>query len=219
MTSPISSTVGKTLAIETSGSAGSLSLGLFDVEWKEQASSSEVVTLKLEELCAKAELEVGSIQSIVVNVGPGSFTGIRVGVNVARSLGFLLNIPILALTSLELLAFRESHEGEQITIGLKAIRDLFYVATFEHAKSQMKCLAQPHSLELNQLKASAQSSTKVRVEGETSNFSAQLHSRILLKYLDHWPSLGRFYTWRELKPIYVRGSEAEEKLLKGLLKT
>lgn len=44
------------------------------------------------------------LAGIVVDVGPGSFTGVRVGVTTAKTLGFALEVPIVAVTSLEALA-------------------------------------------------------------------------------------------------------------------
>ena len=42
----------------------------------------------------KNNLEINQITEIKINKGPGSFTGLRVGVAIANSLGFLLKIPV-----------------------------------------------------------------------------------------------------------------------------
>ncbi len=53
------------------------------------------VTLPLVEvILGKKKLSLSDIDAITVNVGPGSYTGLRVGVAIANTLGFLLQIPI-----------------------------------------------------------------------------------------------------------------------------
>lgn len=49
----------------------------------------------------KANITLKQISSVSVNLGPGSFTGLRVGVSVARTLAFALNVPINGLSATE----------------------------------------------------------------------------------------------------------------------
>lgn len=55
--------------------------------------NQEVLPL-IEKLLKKHKLSLKDLNSIEVNPGPGSFTGLRVGVSIANTLGFLLKIPI-----------------------------------------------------------------------------------------------------------------------------
>jgi tRNA threonylcarbamoyladenosine biosynthesis protein TsaB len=55
---------------------------------------AQVVLPLLEELLQKHKLTLQDISEITINPGPGSFTGIRVGITIANTLGFLLNIPV-----------------------------------------------------------------------------------------------------------------------------
>lgn len=55
---------------------------------------AQVVLPMLESMLKKHGLQVKNITGIEVNTGPGSFTGIRVGISIATTLGFLLNIPV-----------------------------------------------------------------------------------------------------------------------------
>lgn len=55
---------------------------------------AQAVLPMIEELFKKYKLEFKDISEIKVNPGPGSFTGIRVGVSIANALGFLLKIPV-----------------------------------------------------------------------------------------------------------------------------
>ncbi len=55
---------------------------------------AQVVLPLLEELLVEHELQQSDLTAIEVNPGPGSFTGIRVGLSIANTLGFLLQIPV-----------------------------------------------------------------------------------------------------------------------------
>ncbi|MGI8420440.1 MAG: tRNA (adenosine(37)-N6)-threonylcarbamoyltransferase complex dimerization subunit type 1 TsaB [Candidatus Levyibacteriota bacterium] len=55
---------------------------------------AQVVLPMLEMMLQKQQLTLQDLSEIMVNTGPGSFTGIRVGITIANTLGFLLNIPV-----------------------------------------------------------------------------------------------------------------------------
>jgi tRNA threonylcarbamoyladenosine biosynthesis protein TsaB len=61
---------------------------------KEQKFGSQVLLNMIEDILQQAGLEMKDLEEIKVNTGPGSFTGIRVGVSVANALGFGLGIPV-----------------------------------------------------------------------------------------------------------------------------
>jgi tRNA threonylcarbamoyladenosine biosynthesis protein TsaB len=55
---------------------------------------AQVVLPMLEKMLKKQNLELKDLSAIEVNPGPGSFTGIRVGLSIANTLGFLLQISV-----------------------------------------------------------------------------------------------------------------------------
>lgn len=57
---------------------------------------SEVALPAIEKLIKKNNLNIEDIDAVEVNKGPGSFTGLRVGIAIANALGFLLKIPVNA---------------------------------------------------------------------------------------------------------------------------
>lgn len=58
----------------------------------------------IDEVLAAAETEIDRVARIAVNVGPGSFTGIRIAVAAARGLGLALEIPVVGIDALQLIA-------------------------------------------------------------------------------------------------------------------
>lgn len=75
---------------------------IFIKEALSQLSHSEIAMPLLEELFATAGLEPNEIDEIIVVNGPGSFTGVRIGVTIAKTIAFSFNIPIKTITSLEM---------------------------------------------------------------------------------------------------------------------
>src|SRR3990167_8434883 len=59
-----------------------------------QKHGSQVLLPMIDQIIKKNKMKIGDIKGIEVNVGPGSFTGTRVGVAVANALGFALDIPV-----------------------------------------------------------------------------------------------------------------------------
>jgi tRNA threonylcarbamoyladenosine biosynthesis protein TsaB len=55
---------------------------------------AQLVLPFVEELLKEHDLKLKDITGIEVNQGPGSFTGLRVGITIANTLGWLLNIPV-----------------------------------------------------------------------------------------------------------------------------
>jgi tRNA threonylcarbamoyladenosine biosynthesis protein TsaB len=61
---------------------------------EENIYGSQVLLPLIEKLLKKCKLDYTSLREIEVETGPGSYTGLRVGVSVANALGFSLNIPV-----------------------------------------------------------------------------------------------------------------------------
>lgn len=66
---------------------------------------AESVVPSIEFVCRRAGVELGDLDGICVDVGPGLFTGLRVGIATAKGLGFALGLPVVPVSSLEVLAF------------------------------------------------------------------------------------------------------------------
>lgn len=80
----------------------------------------------LAEAFDKAELKPQDIDKIFVVTGPGSFTGIRVGLTVAKTMAYTLNIPIVPISSLEVMA-----SGNGGTALINARRGYVFAGTYD----------------------------------------------------------------------------------------
>jgi tRNA threonylcarbamoyladenosine biosynthesis protein TsaB len=68
-------------------------------------SHEEVVVPAIQDLLRWSGLSISQVSGVAVGIGPGLFTGLRVGVETARTLAQVLTVPILGLPSLDVLAF------------------------------------------------------------------------------------------------------------------
>jgi len=80
---------------------------------------SEIAMPSLVAILDENKLNPRDLSEIIVNVGPGSFTGVRIGVVIAKTMAYLLNIPIKTVNSLEIIAF----SSDDIISGIYAISE------------------------------------------------------------------------------------------------
>src|SRR5258706_2555222 len=74
-----------------------------------QTASSKLATM-IDDLFQLCSLRPGQIDGVAVSAGPGSFTGLRIGVATAKGLCYALNLPFLSVNTLELLAYQVATE-------------------------------------------------------------------------------------------------------------
>lgn len=137
----------KILAFDTSGAVLTAALAedgkvLLEIENISAARHSSTLVPELEKLLGRAKWSPKDIDVIAVCVGPGSFTGIRVGVATAQMLGFVWKKKIAAVSSLEAAAY-SAGAGERVAVSMDARKGMIYAGLFERQKTNMKTLIKP----------------------------------------------------------------------------
>ncbi len=91
---------------------------VLDTNIKESTQNHSVYTMPMiESILNKNEVDVKKLSEIIVVNGPGSFTGVRIGVTIAKTFAYTLNIPIKTITSLLAYAVSlDSNDKKVITI-------------------------------------------------------------------------------------------------------
>ncbi|WP_298148371.1 tRNA (adenosine(37)-N6)-threonylcarbamoyltransferase complex dimerization subunit type 1 TsaB [Flavobacterium sp.] len=80
----------------------------------ENYSQAELLHLFIQDVLDEANLAFSDLNAVAVSAGPGSYTGLRIGVAAAKGLCYALDIPLLSVSTLEILA-----TAKQITSGYK----------------------------------------------------------------------------------------------------
>jgi len=93
-------------------------------------SHAEKLHVFIEEVIKEAGLTVKDLSAVAISQGPGSYTGLRIGVSSAKGLCFALDIPLIALDTLQILASQVKIDNGFIVPMLDARRMEVYSAVF-----------------------------------------------------------------------------------------
>ncbi|HJW70308.1 MAG TPA: tRNA (adenosine(37)-N6)-threonylcarbamoyltransferase complex dimerization subunit type 1 TsaB, partial [Candidatus Binatia bacterium] len=100
----------------------------------EPTSRSHVTSLPglVERVLARAGLTVRDVEGLAVSIGPGSFTGLRIGLGLAKGLAFAGGVPLATVSTLEALAeVAEAAPGQRVCAALDARKHEVYAALFD----------------------------------------------------------------------------------------
>lgn len=202
------------LAIETSSPRLSLAVGddtrcLREYQGPLAWRHAESLFEGLQSLLAKVHWPVKSLTGVAVSIGPGSFTGIRIGLATARTLGQALRIPVVGVSSLETLAQGAARPGKFLCPMLDALRGDVFAALYRVGpKGDLKTLWRPHRLPRKDLedKLRAHPQPVLRI-CEDKHPNAQ---NLLLLARKHLHRSGPL-SYRQVVPLYLRAAAAQER--------
>jgi tRNA threonylcarbamoyladenosine biosynthesis protein TsaB len=115
----------------------------------------EKIIVVFEEILKKNSIWYQDLDLIAYTAGPGSFTGVRIGLSVAKALQITINKKIVAFNSLEIIAYKYflkyNDSLKQIIIAIDARADEFFIADFIVENNCLKMLNQPSLIESSQI--------------------------------------------------------------------
>ena len=169
------------LAIDTSGRQGGIALarGEDRVEIVESTPiqggtfSAELIP-QIADLLAKYSYSAKNLQALVAVTGPGSFTGLRVGLTAVKALAEVLGIPIATVTSLEILLAAAADPDSAMAV-LDAGRGELYVATQTNGKREESLLTAAEA-------AAIASSRTLRVVAADASVASKFPKSDLIQY-------------------------------------
>jgi tRNA threonylcarbamoyladenosine biosynthesis protein TsaB len=100
-------------------------------------SHAEKLHLYIEEVLGKAEITKHQLEAIAISKGPGSYTGLRIGVSAAKGLCYALDIPLISIPTLTSLAKQITEDATSIIPMLDARRMEVYTAVFNKVHEQV----------------------------------------------------------------------------------
>ena len=136
------------LAIDTSTDYASIAIShqgetLSELSWYTKQNHTRELVPNINHLLHQANFEPCTIEAIFVAKGPGSFNGLRVGMSTAKGFAFSLNIPLVAISTLEIEAYPFAFTGLPIRPMHNAGRGEIATALYQQNDS-WRCLAPEH---------------------------------------------------------------------------
>lgn len=182
------------LHIESSGPVCSIALSdsgtcLSVLQHETVNAHAEWIHFGIQELLKTHRIQPGELNAVAVSMGPGSYTGLRIGLSTAKGLCYGLKIPLIPIDSMKIMAFdtREKTTSDTYMVCLDAGRMEIYLALYNSALSP---ILEPIAIDLQHsdvLKSivpttlsvcgSGSSKTLPYIKPHTSNF--KLHDDIL----------------------------------------
>ncbi len=216
------------LAIETSGMQGSIAI--FDgrtlrferILGVSGTRHAQTLPAEVADVLARCNLQPRSIRSVAVSIGPGSFTGLRVGLTFAKTFAWLNDATLVAVDTLRAITQQVPSTIEYVTAIVDAQRTEYFAATYRwNAELGLRFAINDVGLATvadlptdypivgpacNKLGAAALNRFDVLDESLWQPYAVSV-GRIGLYMLDHQ----QFSDPDSLEPVYIRLSYAEEK--------
>ena len=97
--------------------------------------NAKILLTQLQELLKNLNWDLDDVDELIVNRGPGSYTGVRIALSVVRTTAQVLKLPIRCVNSLEVLAFQVSPQKKPFPVLLNCTRQEFFWAWFQFNES------------------------------------------------------------------------------------
>jgi tRNA threonylcarbamoyladenosine biosynthesis protein TsaB len=140
---------------------------------------AESLAPQIQFVCEQAGVSLSSIGAVAVDIGPGLFTGLRVGVTTALATATALRVPMIGVTSLDLLAFPVALSGRRIMAVVDARRGEVFHASYRAVPGGVQRETEPAVGTPDELRSA------IMAEGE----EVLLVGDGALQYRDQWENL------------------------------
>ena len=217
------------LALESSAKAASCALlkdgKLFDERFRcDGLTHSETLLPMAEEMMKSNNLTMKDVDLIAVAHGPGSFTGIRIGVATVKGLSWALDKPCVGVSTLEAMAWHGVSAGGYVCCVMDARRSQVYNAIFEIRDGRPVRLTDDRAVSLEELKADVEKlGQEVLLVGDGTKITADFFLKNGVPFRTAPENLVMQSAWgvamaaegkeagksETLLPVYLRLSQAE----------
>lgn len=228
------------LAVDTSATSASVCIaqenkiiGEFSINTA--LTHSQTLIPMIEQLTKNTGVSLDSIDAVTVNAGPGSFTGVRIGVAAVKGIAFARNLPCISVSTLESMAYNMLNNDCIVCAVMDARCSQVYNAMFRVSGNTVTRLTDDRALSLSDLKQDLQNySEKVVLVGDGSvicseflenslknvvlasmNNRAQTASSVACAAFERL-KINDTMTASELMPVYLRLPQAQRELNKKL---
>jgi len=212
------------LAIETSGTLCGASLYFSEEKYFSSTvnlkhSHSEKLFEIIQYLFSTADLNSSDINSIAVSGGPGSFTGLRIGMAAAKGIATGAGIPILVVPTFEALAYQLSftlEEDYSFIIANKVNRDEVYYAKFQ-INSNNPIFVEELTILTNDEFLEKAKGSKVfgnAVDSDTGNLISSPSAEFIAKWAVKFGKEKMVLDFDYVEPLYIKNFNVKKRQIK-----
>lgn len=155
---------------------------LGEISFNSKKQHSVILMPMIDNMLKTLNIDLSSIDGYVISKGPGSFTGLRIGMSIIKGLSQGTNKPFVSISSLDALAFNMAYTGGLICPILDALRGNVYTAVYEFNDCKLTKLTEYLVISIEELINILKSYNKsVCFVGDATT----LYADILMKSLDN----------------------------------
>lgn len=219
------------LALETSSRRGSIALlesvqVAAQVDLPPSTGTAQGLTAAIDSALRSLDWTPGEIQLVAVTNGPGSFTGLRVGVTTAKTFAYATGAKVVAVNTLDCIATQTRRQSRKVHVVIDAQRGDLFAAAYQHQQDGELQLVDPGKIVacrewlnvlepgvtvigpgLEKIKDSLPNGVEVAAEHLWQPAAVNVGRLAYARHQD-----GRYDDFWTLSPVYHRKSAAEEKL-------
>jgi tRNA threonylcarbamoyladenosine biosynthesis protein TsaB len=224
------------LAIDTSSAWCSVALSFGDAEpiFRHQpiaAGASQLLLPWVEELLQDSKIAMTDLDAIAIGIGPGAFTGVRLGVAAVQGLALAANLPVIPIASLDAIALQllsspsfQKVRLSQFVVAVDARMDEIYWAKYQYSSSDNEPqrlgdihLTSPELIDLEGAQYLAGSAinaygnrlfTHYQLPFDRLDVDIGVSALGILSYAKTALDMGKQISVQELEPLYVRNKVA-----------
>lgn len=216
------------LALETSSKVSSVAAAennrlLAEITTESKLTHSKTLIPHIEKVLKLANKEKSDIEKIAVSIGPGSFTGLRIGLAAAKAIAYALNIPLYGVPTLKSLAYHFLTPNLKIVATMDAQKNAAYRESYEFIEDDLKVIDNLDVLSIESVRDEILNCDKnIMLVGEKAEKIYENLNRENVRLAPFYARMPRaaLVAMRALKadspnnlmnlePLYVRRSEAE----------
>lgn len=220
----------KILAIDTSAVTATVCVAdenktLGEISYTTALTHSQTIMPMIDELLKGLNLTIKDIDAFACSNGPGSFTGLRIGIGTIKGLAFGADKEVVGVSTLEALSYNVPFSDYIISPIMDARRNQVYNAFYRFEDGKMKCIKEPRAISIEDLALEIKEKTVFVGDGvlpykekltellgnkalfAPANLCLQRASSVAMAAFDK-----ETVHPRELTAIYLRKSQAEREL-------
>lgn len=202
------------LGIESATARAGVAIGNDDgvvasVEVTRGPRHAEILVPAVKFACEQAGIGLEQVDVLAVDIGPGLFTGLRVGIATANGFAQALGVPMIGISSLDLLAHQMRLSGNDIVAVIDARRSEVYAARYGVTDRELKRVMAPTVLPPADLLSQLAGAEDVLIVGDTLRDHGAVFALPSAATLVQLAATHEAVDPSAIAPLYLRKSDAE----------